>query len=64
MNKDKAKGQWEQFKGRAKKAWGELTEDDFKKAEGSEDKLVGIIREKFGESKEKINEKLERAKVS
>jgi uncharacterized protein YjbJ (UPF0337 family) len=40
MNQDQAGGKWDQIKGRAKKAWGELTDDDFKKAEGSMDKLL------------------------
>jgi uncharacterized protein YjbJ (UPF0337 family) len=59
MNKDQAKGKWEQIKGRAKKAWGELTDDDFKKAEGSADKLFGIIQERFGDTKEAIQAKLD-----
>jgi uncharacterized protein YjbJ (UPF0337 family) len=59
MNQDQANGQWNQVKGRAKKAWGELTDDDFKKAEGSVDKLHGIIQEKFGVTKEAIKATLE-----
>ena len=59
MNQDQANGQWNQIKGRAKKAWGELTDDDFKKAEGSVDKLHGIIQEKFGVTKEAIKATLE-----
>ena len=50
MNQDQAGGKWDQIKGRAKKAWGELTDDDFKKAEGSMDKLYGVIQEKFGDT--------------
>jgi uncharacterized protein YjbJ (UPF0337 family) len=60
MHADKLKGKWSQIKGRAKKAWGELTDDDFKKAEGSVDKLVGIIQEKVGETKEAIKDKLDK----
>ena len=59
MNQDQAKGKWDQIKGRAKKAWGELTDDDFKKAEGSVDKLYGVIQEKFGDTKEAIKAKLD-----
>ena len=59
MNKDQAKGKWEQIKGRAKMAWGELTDDDFKKAEGSADKLYGVIQERFGDTKEAIRAKLD-----
>jgi uncharacterized protein YjbJ (UPF0337 family) len=63
MNKDQAKGKWRQIKGVAKKAWGELTDDDFKKAEGSADKLYGLIQEKYGDTKEAIKEKLEKLQV-
>lgn len=58
MNKDQLEGKWEQLKGSAKKAWGELTDDDFTKAEGSADKLFGVIQEKFGDTKEAIEAKL------
>jgi uncharacterized protein YjbJ (UPF0337 family) len=59
MNKDQARGKWEQLRGRAKTAWGELTNDDFKKAEGSAEKLYGVIQERFGDTKEAIQAKLD-----
>ncbi|MFV8754757.1 CsbD family protein [Nannocystaceae bacterium ST9] len=58
-NQDQVKGQWEQLKGRVKHAWGELTDDDFLKAEGSSEKLYGIIQERFGDTKEAIKKKLD-----
>lgn len=60
MNKDQAQGKWEQVKGKAKKAWAELTDDDFLKAEGSTDKLYGVIQQKFGDTKEAIKAKLDK----
>lgn len=60
MNSDQVQGKWDQVKGKAKKAWAELTDDDFKKAEGSADKLYGIIQERFGDTKEAIQTKLEK----
>jgi uncharacterized protein YjbJ (UPF0337 family) len=59
MNKDQAEGKWEQIKGKAKEAWGVLTDDDFKKAEGSLEKLYGVIHEKVGDTKEAIRTKLD-----
>lgn len=59
MNRDQVDGKWEQIKGRAKKAWGELTDDDFLKAEGSVDKLYGVIQEKVGDSREAIRTRLQ-----
>lgn len=59
MNQDQLKGKWNQIKGKARKAWGELTDDDLSRAQGSLDKLYGIIQEKFGDTKEAIKEKLD-----
>ena len=59
MNKDQVEGSWEQVKGKAKRVWGELTDDDFKKADGSADKLFGIIQQKFGDTKEAIKKKID-----
>ena len=60
MNQDQLNGKWDQIKGRAKKAWAELTDDDLKRSEGSVDKLFGIIQEKFGDTKEAIQAKIDR----
>ena len=60
MNQDQIEGKWEQIKGRAKKAWADLTDDDFKKAEGSLDKLYGVIQEKVGDTKEAVKAKLDK----
>ncbi len=59
MNKDTAKGSWDVIKGKAKRIWGELTDDDMLKAEGSADKLYGTIQTRFGETKESIQKKLD-----
>lgn len=51
-------GRWEQVKGRAKQLWADLTDDDLKRAEGNYDELVGLINERTGESRERIEELL------
>lgn len=63
-NKDQVNGQWEQLKGKAKRVWGELTDDDLLKAEGSVDKLYGIIAERFGDNKAAIQKKLDNVSLS
>jgi uncharacterized protein YjbJ (UPF0337 family) len=59
MNQDQVAGKWDVLKGKAKRIWGELTDDDFRKAEGSADKLYGIIQQRFGDAKEAILSKIE-----
>ena len=52
---DKAKGTWDQMKGRAKKAIGELTDDDDKKAEGEQDKAKGSFEKLKGNVKNLVD---------
>lgn len=51
---DKARGNWNQFKGELKQKYGQLTDDDLAYEEGKEDELLGRIQEKTGETKEDI----------
>jgi uncharacterized protein YjbJ (UPF0337 family) len=64
MNKDQAIGEWDELKGRVKRAYAELTDDDYARAEGSRDMLIGLIEKKFGDTKEKIIQKLNALNVS
>jgi uncharacterized protein YjbJ (UPF0337 family) len=60
--RDKWEGRWEQLKGRAQKLWGNLTDDDFQRAKGDFNQLIGIIREKSGKTQEEIERQLNSAK--
>jgi len=51
---DKLKGNWNQFKGKLKQEYADLSEDDLKYEEGQEDELIGRIQEKTGKAKEEI----------
>ena len=52
MNEHTLKGEWNQMKGSAKQKWAELTDDDLTHVEGSRDKLVGRVQERYGRAKE------------
>ena len=52
MNEDTMKGKWNEMKGEAKKRWGKLTDDDLTAVSGEKDRLVGILQQKYGYSKE------------
>ena len=57
--KTKWEGRWDQLKGKAKQAWGELTDDDVDVAEGDWDEFVGRIEERTGETSEAIRDRLD-----
>jgi uncharacterized protein YjbJ (UPF0337 family) len=52
MNWDQISGNWKQFTGKAKQQWGNLTDDDWTRAEGKRDELVGRIQERYGIARE------------
>ena len=62
MNKDQTEGRWKQFSARVKQEWGDLTDDEVTQAEGNIDELVARIQEKYGDSREKIAEKINQLK--
>jgi len=53
MTKEILKGKWKQLKGSIKNQWGKLTDDEIDRVEGETQKLIGLIQEKYGYTKEK-----------
>jgi uncharacterized protein YjbJ (UPF0337 family) len=50
----KLKGNWNELKGKLKKSYAELTDNDFLYEEGREDELYGRLQQKLGKSKEEV----------
>jgi len=59
MNKDTMKGQWKQIKGKAKEAWGDLTDDELTQVEGNAERLSGLIQERYGRTREAADREVE-----
>src|SRR5690606_19174460 len=60
MNKDIMEGQWKQLTGKAKAAWGELTDNELPKVEGNAERLTGLIQEKYGKTREEAEKEVKR----
>jgi uncharacterized protein YjbJ (UPF0337 family) len=52
-------GQWEQLKSRVKQRWGRLSDDQLNQISGYYDELAGLIRERYGYTKEKARQELD-----
>jgi len=52
MNEDILEGQWKQLAGKAKTAWGELTDDELTKTKGNAQQLAGLVQERYGRTRE------------
>ncbi|WP_163397689.1 CsbD family protein [Flavobacterium fluviatile] len=52
MNNTEIKGNWNEFKGKLKQKYADLTDDDLLYEEGKEDEIYGRIQQKLGKTKE------------
>lgn len=59
MNKQIVEGKWDQFKGKVKEKWAELTDDDLAAIKGKRDVLEGKIKERYGHDAERIKKEVD-----
>ncbi len=64
MNKIEFKGDWNIIKGKLKKKWASLTDDDLKYVDGISDELLGRIQKRTGESYEAVKKAIKEATSS
>lgn len=58
--KMKLKGTAQEWQGKMKQAYADLTDDDLKYAEGQEDEWMGKITKKLGKTKEQVIDWIEK----
>ena len=52
MNSDVIQGKWKQVAGDVKTFFGKLTDDDMQQINGNTEKMVGVLQERYGYSRE------------
>jgi uncharacterized protein YjbJ (UPF0337 family) len=55
VNWQEIEGNWKQIKGKARKEWGKLTDDDLDRIEGKREELVGALQKRYGKSREAVD---------
>ncbi|SIQ71620.1 CsbD family protein [Aquipseudomonas alcaligenes] len=55
---DELKGKWKQQVGAAKIAWGKLTEDELLQSEGQEQKLAGLLQERYAMTRDEADKQV------
>lgn len=53
------KGNWNEIKGKLKKKYGDLTDDDLTYVDGKEDELLGKLQKKTGKTKDEISKEID-----
>jgi len=54
MDKLEIKGAWNETKGKMKKAYADLTDDDMLREEGKDDEMLGKLQKKTGKSRDEL----------
>ena len=60
MNEDILTGHWKEMRGTLKSWWGNLTDDDFDWIGGQKDRLIGLIQQKYGYSRDQAENEVNR----
>jgi len=58
MNDDIFKGKWKQLRGQIQQKWGDLTDDDLDRMQGSQTEFEGLLQERYGWTKERAREEV------
>jgi len=53
-NSTELQGNWDEFKGKLKQKYAELTDDDLTYEEGKDDEMWGRLEQKIGKAKKEI----------
>jgi uncharacterized protein YjbJ (UPF0337 family) len=60
VNTDTFEGQWRQMRGELRSWWGKLSENDFERISGKKDRLIGMLQEKYGYTREAAQQEIDR----
>ncbi len=56
----KLNGNWDELKGKMKKEYADLTDDDLLYEEGKDDELLGKLQQKIGKTKDQVIDWIDR----
>jgi len=52
MNTDIVKGKWAEIRGALRQKWGKLTDSDYDQIAGNQDRLIGLLQQRYGYERE------------
>jgi uncharacterized protein YjbJ (UPF0337 family) len=58
MNDDIFKGKWKQLRGQIQQKWGDLTNDDLDRMQGTQTEFEGLLQERYGYTKERAKQEV------
>lgn len=58
MNREQIEGNWNEFIGKIRQKWADLTDDDIQRMKGKYEECVGVLQKKYGKTKEEVERQL------
>lgn len=58
MNKDIIQGKWKEIKGDLRKAWGNITDDEWEQTKGDATAIAGVLQKRYGFAKDEAQKKV------
>ena len=55
-NRDVLHGKWKQIRGKVREQWAQIADHDLNRIMGKRERLVGLVQEKYGYTKEKAEQ--------
>ena len=59
-NQDILMGKWKQMRGMVREQWGKLTDNQVDQIAGNYDRLIGVLQENYGYTRQKAMEEADR----
>jgi uncharacterized protein YjbJ (UPF0337 family) len=60
MNQDVFAGHWKEMRGKLRSWWANLTDDDFAWIGGEKDRLIGLVQQKYGYTRDQAQNEVDR----
>jgi uncharacterized protein YjbJ (UPF0337 family) len=60
VNRDVLMGKWKQIRGKVRRRWGKLTNNQIDQIGGDYERLVGVLQEKYGYARSKATHEADR----
>lgn len=57
MSRERPKGEWKRLKGKARRGWGELSDDDLDLLEGRREREVGLGKRRRGTAGDAVEDR-------
>ena len=61
LTREELQGQWTELKGKIRKQWGQITDDELQMVHGDAEQLVGLLQKRTGQTRQQLEQFLDQS---